>query len=258
MKKALLRCISSIDIIFIVYAIKRWHSILKIPQKYNKPIYAFILSPPMLVLAWKYTDRIAHRYRNFLVKFCYPEVKHVHGYFYEDCDTHKRMADQPLDTSCWDQFCIQAPKTAIGVTKLYAKFYLMQLLLVVALKRKFDFGMVKQMLENILRSSAFLAGQTILMRIQLCLPNHFGHKISTFELLLLCYMNSLCIWAERTDRVGQINNLVFAHVFIGWLKKNDLLGLPLSLPIFIGTVAKEKWRVDPITVLIAMLSTYIF
>jgi len=257
-KKNLLRLVNSVDIIFLVYAIKRWHSILRIPQKYNKPIYAFILSPYMLVLAWKYTDRIAHRYRNFLVRFCYPEVKNIAGQVYQNCDTHKVISNQPLDTSCWDQFWKEAPRTAKGVTKLYSRFYFLQLLLVIALKRRFDLDMVKQMFENILRSSTFLAGQTILMRIELCVPHYYGFKLDTFKLWLLCYINSLMIWVERSDRVGQINNFVFAHILIGWLKKHKLLGLPLSLPIFLGTVAKEKGKVDPITVLIAMASTYIF
>lgn len=256
-KRAALRMVNHIDTIFVVYAIKRWHSILRIPQKYNKPIYAFLLSPLMLVLAWRFTDRIAHRYRHFLVKFCYPELKSISGKIYYSCDTHKELAEQPLDTSCWEQFWIRAPKTAKAVTKLYSRFYILQLLIVVLLKKKLNVDMLKQTLVNIFRSSLFLAGQTITMRILLCLPHYFGYKLDTFKIWLLCYPDSLWIWAERSDRVGQINNLVFAHILIGWLKKNNLLGLPLSLPLFLTTVAKDR-RVDPITLLIAMVSTYIF
>jgi hypothetical protein len=257
-KKVLIRLKDNVDIIFIVYAIKRWHSMLKIPQKYNKPLYAFVLSPVMLVLAWRYTDRIAHRYRHFLVKFCYPELRSIYGQVYENCDSHKTLADLPLDTSCWNQFMKEAPRTVKNVSKLYARFYLFQLLVVALLKRKFDLDMLHQSLLNISRSTLFLAGQTISMRVSLCLPQNYGLKVNTFRIWLLCYICSLCIYFERTDRVGQINNLVFAHVLIGWLKKHNLLGLPLSLPLMIGTVIKDKKKLDPITALLAMAATFIF
>lgn len=254
-KKFLKRVATHTDIVLIVYAIKRWNSI---PSKYNKIIYAGILSPIMLTLAWLYTDRIASRYRHFLVKFCFPEVKHITGNVYEDCSSHKKFAEVSFSSSCWDLFKKNAPVTIKNVAKLYLRFYVLQMVIVSIVKRKFELKQIKSTALNVARSTAFLAGQTISMRVSLCVAHAMGLKFTKVKMWLLCYLCSLCILFERADRVGQINNLVFAHVLIGWLKKQQLLSPTLTLPVFLSTLLKDKGKVDPVTALIAMGSIVVF
>jgi len=249
------KILSNSDVVFLVYAIKRWNTI---PSKYQKSMYAFIISPIMLVLGWRWHDYIASGYRNFLIKFCFPDIKSIAGHAYDDCNTHKRLANVPLSTSCCQLSKEYIPVTLRRAFSLYFRFYLVQLVIVSLLKRKFSQRQVQQTLLSIIRSSLFLGGQTIVMRLTLCAANSgLGMKLNFFNVFLMGYLGSLCIWIERTDRVGQINNLVFSHILIGWLKKKNLLHPLLSLPIFIATIRRDK-KVDPITLLIAMGSTLTF
>jgi len=245
----------SIDVIFLVYAIKRN---VKIPSQYNQLVYALILSPLMLANGLWCNDLIAFRYRAFLAYIAYPKAKLYPSLEYRDCHTHKRLANEPLDADCWELSKKEIPLTIKRVLKLYSRFYLLQLLIVASYTKKLTLKSVKNAALNTFWSSLFLGGQTIAMRAQLCWATKQGYGLSWFRMWMMSVIPSFCIYAERTDRVGQINNLVLAHILIGWLKKYQALGLRLSLPIFLATVAKDKGKLKPITFLIAMASTVVF
>jgi len=245
----------SIDIVLIIYAIKRFTSV---PQKYNKPVYAFLLAPIMLVQALMYNDRIAYRYRKFLIGFTFPKVRIDTKDAYVNCSSHKLLSSQSLDASCWDLFLNEAPITAKKVVKLYSRFYVLQAIVVALRAKKMRMRFIKQAAINTARSSAFLAGQTILVRIQLCLANKVGMPLTPFNVWLMCFLNSMCIYFERSDRVGQINNLVLAHIFIGWLKKINALSYYISVPIFCAAMAKDRGKVQLSALLFSLATTLVF
>lgn len=68
----------------------------------------------------------------------------------------------------------------------YAKFYLFQIVIVALLKRKFNLDMVKSTLLNIVRSTAFLAGQTTVMRLSI------SFLLAFYELISLMKCNYVC------------------------------------------------------------------
>lgn len=254
-KSVVAKLVRDIDIILIVYSIKRWN---KLPLKYSKIFYAVVLSPIMLANALYYHDLIAYRYRKFLMGFAYTEVKMVPTDSHVGCKTHQDLTTKEKLTSCFDLFLREWPNTVKRVLKLYSRFYLLQLIIVTILTKKFQLSSVKNAAMNTLWSCLFLGGQTLTVRFELCFAEKvLGWKLTWAKIYALMFLNSFAIFFERADRVGQINNLVIAHIFIGLLKKFKLLGLHISLPILLATLLKDR-SVKPVTLAIAMASTIVF
>jgi len=255
-KKVAEKLAKTVHLIFIIYSIKRFN---KIPQKYNKIFYVLLVSPWMLVSALWYPDLIAYRYRKFLIGFTYPKIRLDldTSYVYRDCPSHKKLAGTPQEASCVTLFNEELIITLRRVFRLYTRFYLFQLVLRVLISRTFTLQSLQNAIVNILKSSLFLGGQTIFMRVLLCVADHFEIKLNPVRLFFLSIINSVPIYAERSDRVGQINSFVLAHICVGFLKKMNALPY-FSLPIMCAAVAKDKGKVKPVNLLIAAASTIVF
>eukprot|EP00026_Physarum_polycephalum_P008244 Phypoly_transcript_08323.p1 GENE.Phypoly_transcript_08323~~Phypoly_transcript_08323.p1 ORF type:complete len:259 (+),score=17.25 Phypoly_transcript_08323:730-1506(+) len=249
------KIISNSDIVFLMYAIKR---VIHTPVKYNKIVYA-VLCSIMLTFSLRWSDAISAKYRNFLIRFTFAEIKHpwTSTSTFDGCETHHRLSDTPPETSCLKLAFQNIPLTYYRIFVLYFRFYLVQLAITSSVRRKLSLPQIEQTLLSIVRSTLFLAGQTSTTRIILCLEDHFGFKHNYFMAWLAGFLGTTWVACERSDRVGQINNLVLAHIVIGWLRKLQLLNPVVTIPAFMGAVAKEK-RVDPIALIFAMLTTLTF
>ena len=75
------------------------------------------------------------------------------------------------------------------------------------------------------------------------LSEKFRIKMTYFKVWLMCVINSLAIYAERDGRVGPINNLVIAHLVIGFMKKHKVCLRVVCACVFAGVCVGVCMRV---------------
>jgi hypothetical protein len=86
---------------------------LNIQNNVNKRKFCFLHS---LIYFFPF---FSYSYRNFLMKFTYPEIKSMFGHVYDGCHVHKQLANLPPETSCWESGKKYIPVTLYKTFSLY-------------------------------------------------------------------------------------------------------------------------------------------
>lgn len=268
LKKALyVKVLEMIKTALIIYTIRRFNPI---PLQRAKNYYILLLSPLLLTLALLKNNTISWRYRKRLVNFTYPKNKYTENDTFKTeglCETKLH----PQEPSCSKSLRKSALITIVDVLRMYTKLYslhgIVTFFLTKILHRRISPYLKTNMtakriahteLISTLKSTSFLAAQTILQRSMLCLMSTYNMSIHPLKVYLGCILGSLPILVEQDSRVQQVNNLVISHILVGQAKKMNLLQSKLPWLIFTGTIIYDSVSLHTVTLLMSFITSCTF
>lgn len=247
-----------IKISLVLYSIRRLN---KISLDNAKLWYIFVLSPLLISRALLHPDEISYRYRSFLLGYTYPECQLRRDQSFSTCREMHPVTPQ----------CLLAAKDACftsvkRVWRMYLQLYTvhgMAFLVIAKILHRYMFvaprmKSFKQVLRfeivNVLRSTAFLAGQTLLQRLFLCASTNYNISLNEIKLYLMAIAGSIPIVFERDFRAQQVNNLVLSHLIIGQLRKKSLVKTSLPLWLFSYVLALDQFSLRLVSLLISIIT----
>lgn len=250
---------------FIIYTIRRLNPI---PIRQAKLYYVLFLSPLLLTKALTTNNEISPKYRRFLFNFSYPENTFNGETVMQNCrDLHPKSDN----SSCIKSFKDNCLVTIRRVAKMYARLYCLHGVIVLLVTRKlYEFldlnttsrsrikDVFKNECVNTVRSTAFLAGQTLFQRLLLCAGSYSKEKLGSRNIYLLSILGSIPVYFERPFRVQQVNNLVMSHIIVGQMKKFDLLKSQLPLCMFLSTVLSDSISLRSVVFFISLVTSATF
>lgn len=233
-----------LQIASIIYTIRRLNFL---PIRYSKPLYILGLSPLLLVQAlWNY-DTVSYTYRRFLMSFTYPECQVSEEMVFRTCKTVHRS-----EKSCFKALKMNVFRTIKRVFRIYSRIYFFKVIFQLILsKNKMTKDLAKSIvfdgLKKTLRSTAHLAGQTLLQRSLLCTATAAKIQLTPAKLYALSAVGSLPVLFERTSRVKQVNDMVLSHLVIGQWKRMNHGKRKISVPILgvFSTILSDNIGVMP-------------
>ena len=248
----------------IIYTIRRWNPI---PMEKAKLAYICFLSPLLLTLALLTRDSISWKYRRFLVNFTYPENRYSKEDVFSTCELRMHPTEESCKEAVKQNFLI----TVKGILKMYLHLYVIHGIVLYLISTKLHKhinpsvrhkwslkDVVVTEISNTVRSTAFLAGQTLLQRFFLCAMSKKKLPVKPTTIYATSTLGSLPILFERDFRAQQVNNLVLAHLIIGHMQKKGTLTSQLPMWLFIGTIFKDALTVQTVTLLISIISAFTF
>ena len=221
-----------------LYSVRRLN---RLPPKFDRAMYTFLLSPMLLTSAMCWSDRIAIRYRQFLVKFTYPSCLITPDTVYTSCRTvHGEM-------TCVGAFLSEGPWSILRVIAMYLRFYLVRTIIALVIMRRRKIRLVDKykhifyhILSSTLWSSLFLGGQCTIQRMVLCAANKRGMEYGgPCVMYLLSVISSTMIVFERAHRVKSINNIVICQLLLGWMRRNHVDYSYVAIPLFLKTLSQD-------------------
>lgn len=225
-----------LELTSLLYSIRRLN---KCRPNQNKALYTLILSPLLLTLALCKKGAIAQRYRRFLLQFTYGSFQlDTPNQVYEGCTT---VHD--------GQTCMEIAKRdlhigPLRVVNMYVKYHIVRTLLTYIFTRRLPTA--RRLVEDTLRSSLFLATQTLIQRIGLCWLSK-GKPVENYKIALLSILSGSAIFIESPQRVRQVVNLVLVQLILGWMRQNDISYHQVTLPMFLITLAKDDYTINKFT-----------
>lgn len=240
----------------IVYAARRWNVI---PTRYSKLSYILVLSPTMLAHLICHPDLISYKYRRFLISLTYPE-----SIFKKELILYDSCKEFHPEQSCIDAFKTNWKRTLNAVFKIYVRFYLVAFLFSILWNKKRTNLRThgKSCALNCVKSTAFLVSQTLLQRALLCYASNQDDLRAIEDRKKLIWFLSMCgstpVMFERDSRVKQVNSLVLAHLYVGALKKYQLLDWHVVGLLGLLTVIRDKFSLLPDTLIISILTSAVF
>lgn len=250
---------------FVVYTIRQLNPI---PIHKAKLYYILFLSPLLLTKSLVSNNDISHNYRKFLFNFSYPENTFKQETIMKNCrDLHSKSTPD----GCIESFKKNFHITIQRVLKMYSRLYCLHgIVLFLITKKLYKFinprlqtnistrSIVKSECLNTLRSTAFLAGQTLLQRILLCIRSSSMEKLNAANIYLLSILGAIPIYFERPFRVQQVNNLVMSHLIVGQMKKYNMLQSQLPLCMFLSTILCDSLTFRTIIFFISLVTSATF
>lgn len=257
----LLRKKLDVHAVILLYCIKR---LIRIPTQYNRLFHVAVVFPAVILSAIWWKDLTSQKYRQFLAGIAFPYSRLI-GTTFHTCADHRRTTNPPTPLShtpgapsCAQLIIKELPLGFKRSFNLYTRFYTLQLLIILMLKRSLTLKQCRDTAVNIFRSSMWLAVQSMWYRILFCSADAWGITLTPVRMYVMSMFGALTVFIERKDRMGLLNTFMLSQLFIGYLKKLKLLQMYVTLPLLLGTLARDKGRVQPTAVLIAVVSALAF